>query len=138
MGVLTMMNRLRFIALCVSSFLLLPSSLSFSSGKSPTPIVKDVSNGRRKFLASSFAAVLFTNQPANAATDCFTDCFKNCKLIAPKDPYYCKSSCTEYCLQTDRIDGLSGSVSSAGGETGIFGTNTVLKGEDKPPQVKIP
>lgn len=31
-----------------------------------------------------------------------------------------------------------GSVSSTGGETGILGTTTVVKGEDKPPEVKLP
>ena len=33
---------------------------------------------------------------------------------------------------------MSGSTSSAGGEVGILGTSTVVKGEDKPPSVKIP
>ncbi|KAL3797181.1 hypothetical protein ACHAW5_006043 [Stephanodiscus triporus] len=73
-----------------------------------------------------------------AATDCFTDCLKNCKLIAPKDDQYCQGSCQEYCAQPDRTDGLSGSISSEGGETGILGTTTVVKGEDKPPGIKIP
>jgi len=75
---------------------------------------------------------------ADAAADCFKDCFKNCKLIAPKDPQYCQNNCQEYCAQSDRTDGLSGSVSSEGGETGILGMNTVPKGEDKPPEVKLP
>jgi hypothetical protein len=55
-----------------------------------------------------------------------------------KDPQYCQSNCQDYCAQEDRTDGLSGSVSSSGGETGILGTTTVVKGEDRPPQVKIP
>mmetsp|Transcript_29092 Transcript_29092/g.49613 ORF Transcript_29092/g.49613 Transcript_29092/m.49613 type:complete len:124 (-) Transcript_29092:130-501(-) len=63
---------------------------------------------------------------------------QECKLIAPKDPEYCQSSCSDYCSQTDRKDGLSGSISSENGETGILGTTTVVKGEDKPPQLKIP
>jgi len=29
-------------------------------------------------------------------------------------------------------------VSSEGGEVGILGFNTVVKGEDKPPEVKLP
>lgn len=76
--------------------------------------------------------------PANGATDCFSDCLKNCKLIAPKDPAYCQGQCQDYCDQPDRTDGLSGSVSSTGGEVGMLGFNTVVKGEDKPPEVKIP
>ncbi|KAL7490485.1 hypothetical protein ACHAWT_000066 [Skeletonema menzelii] len=130
--------------------LLIAQSSAFSGGKSSTPIINDcpatpapIDDGRRTFLkttATSFAAILFTNNhPANAAApDCFTDCIKNCKLIAPKDTEYCQSSCSEYCAQTDRKDGLSGSVSSENGETGILGTTTVVKGEDKPPQLKIP
>mmetsp|Transcript_13646 Transcript_13646/g.19430 ORF Transcript_13646/g.19430 Transcript_13646/m.19430 type:complete len:158 (+) Transcript_13646:56-529(+) len=129
--------------------LLIAQSWAFSGGKSSTPIINDCPStaatidGRRTFLtttASSFAAILFANNhPANAAApDCFTDCVKNCKLIAPKDPEYCQSSCSDYCAQTDRKDGLSGSVSSENGETGILGTTTVVKGEDKPPQLKIP
>ncbi|KAL7507473.1 hypothetical protein ACHAXN_004654 [Cyclotella atomus] len=76
--------------------------------------------------------------PSLAAADCFSDCLKNCKLIAPKDPQYCTSQCQDYCAQDDRTDGLSGSTSSSGGEMGILGTSTVVKGEDKPPQIKIP
>ncbi|KAL7475191.1 hypothetical protein ACHAW6_001119 [Cyclotella cf. meneghiniana] len=99
-------------------------------------------SSRRSFFHSTAAAVfvhmIISVEPSNAAADCFNDCFKNCKLIAPKDPQYCQINCQDYCSQTDRTDGLSGSVSSSGGETGILGTNTVVKGEDKPPQVKIP
>lgn len=76
--------------------------------------------------------------PANAAPDCLKDCLKSCKEIAPKDPAYCLDSCKSYCEQTDREDGLSGSVGSSKGETGILGTSTVVKGEDRPPSVKIP
>lgn len=95
-------------------------------------------------LASAFgcsaAAVALAALPevANAAPDCMKDCLKNCSLIAPKDPAYCKQNCDSYCEQDDRKDGLSGSVSSEGGETGILGTYTVVKGEDKPPSVKLP
>jgi hypothetical protein len=78
----------------------------------------------------------FMNPPsAWAAPDCFKDCLKNCKLIAPKDPDYCKATCDEYCSQEDRADGLSGSTSAASGEVGIlggaWGQGTVPKGEDK-------
>jgi len=77
--------------------------------------------------------------PAQAAkTECMSDCLKNCKLIAPKDSGYCNDNCSSYCAQEDRNDGLSGSVSSTGGEVGILGTGTVVKGEDKPPVFKLP
>lgn len=97
---------------------------------------------RRAALASfgaAGAALLFPPMQANAAgTDCMKDCLDNCKKIAPKDPTYCMDSCKEYCAQEDRTDGLSGSVSSDGGEMGILGTSTVVKGEDKPPSIKLP
>eukprot|EP00804_Cyclotella_cryptica_P013827 CCRYP_020882-RA/>CCRYP_020882-RA protein AED:0.10 eAED:0.10 QI:0/0.6/0.66/1/0.2/0.16/6/1318/488 len=85
----------------------------------------DVANSSRRSFLYSTAAAIFASTA-------------NCKLIAPKDPQYCQSNCEDYCSQPDRTDGLSGSVSSSGGETGILGTTTVVKGEDKPPQVKIP
>jgi hypothetical protein len=136
-----MMDR-RFFAL-VGLLLTAAHSSAFSGGKSSSAPILCPSTDRRAFLATSvgsFAAILFTNnRPANAAApDCMSDCVKNCKLIAPKDPEYCQSSCSDYCSQPDRKDGLSGSVSSENGETGILGTTTVVKGEDKPPQLKIP
>ena len=100
-----------------------------------------VSSRRRFFAAVTMAAsssVLCTEEVSAKEVDCFQDCFKNCKQIAPKDQQYCLDTCKEYCDQTDRRDGLSGSVSSEGGETGILGLNTVVKGEDKPPEIKIP
>ena len=52
-----------------------------------------------------------------------------------QDPSYCTDSCTDYCAQDDRTDGLSGSVSAQNGEVGIlggsFGQGTVPKGKDK-------
>lgn len=87
--------------------------------------------------------LLLHSQVASAKPDCYTDCYKNCIALAPKDNVYCSESCTDYCLQDDRQDGLSGSVSSEKGEVGIlggsFGTGTVVKGQDKPPVLgKIP
>ena len=87
--------------------------------------------------------LLLNSQVASAKPDCYTDCYKNCIALAPKDNVYCSESCTDYCLQDDRQDGLSGSVSSDKGEVGIlggsFGTGTVVKGQDKPPVLgKIP
>jgi len=77
-------------------------------------------------------------EPANAEVDCMKNCVKECKAVAPKDPEYCNSNCSDYCAQTDRNDGLSGSISSTAGEVGILGMTTVVKGEDKPPTVNIP
>ena len=52
-----------------------------------------------------------------------------------QDGQYCTDSCTDYCAQDDRTDGLSGSVSAQNGEVGIlggsFGKGTVPKGDDK-------
>jgi hypothetical protein len=82
-------------------------------------------------------------RPAYAAqSDCLGDCMKNCRLIAPNNDGYCRESCDDYCSQTDRTDGLSGSVSSASGEVnmlgGTYGIGTVVKGEDKPPVWNLP
>ena len=95
--------------------------------------------------AAAFASLLFgtTDEAWAAQADCMTDCVKNCKLIVPNDTSsYCQDSCREYCNQPDRRDGLSGSVSADGGEVGIlggtFGQGTVVKGQDKPPQIKLP
>eukprot|EP00571_Detonula_confervacea_P017478 CAMPEP_0172303460 /NCGR_PEP_ID=MMETSP1058-20130122/4994_1 /TAXON_ID=83371 /ORGANISM="Detonula confervacea, Strain CCMP 353" /LENGTH=173 /DNA_ID=CAMNT_0013014281 /DNA_START=96 /DNA_END=617 /DNA_ORIENTATION=- len=106
----------------------------------------DTTSSRRSFMTNISAtaatlfssAIVFGSSEANAATDCMSDCLQSCKLIAPKDPQYCQSNCQSYCDQPDRTDGLSGSVSSTGGEVGILGFNTVVKGEDKPPSVKVP
>jgi hypothetical protein len=99
---------------------------------------------RRQALGSAAAAAL-TFLPTSttlAAADCFQDCLTNCKVIAPKNPEYCQATCQQYCEQDDRTDGLSGSVSYSGGEVGIlggtFGTGTVVKGQDKPPVIKLP
>jgi len=114
------------------------SSSSASSSSSTTTAAS-----RRSFLAVIISSSLICSDvlsppKANAATDCFSDCLKSCKLIAPKDPQYCQSNCQEYCAQPDRTDGLSGSVNSTGGEVGILGITTVVKGEDKPPKVNLP
>jgi hypothetical protein len=96
--------------------------------------------------AATAALILMSSPPpraANAAVaDCMGDCLKNCRLVAPNNDGYCRESCDDYCSQTDRTDGLSGSVSAASGEVGIlggaFGTGTVIKGEDKPPVINVP
>jgi len=86
--------------------------------------------------------ILSSPTPTMAAADCSNDCTKNCKIIAPKDDKYCTDTCEDYCSQEGRTDGLSGSVSAQNGEVGIlggsFGQGTVLKGEDRPPSIKVP
>lgn len=70
-----------------------------------------------------------------AAVDCQKDCVKNCLIAAPNSGEYCTSSCSEYCDDPDREDGLSGSKSAAKGETGLFGGSidgTTIK--DLPPK----
>ena len=106
---------------------------------------KVTSPTRRKWIdkIKTSAALITTQQllwnspVALAKPDCYTDCYKNCNALAPKDNIYCSESCTDYCLQDDRQDGLSGSIGSEKGEVGIlggsFGTGTVVKGQDKPP-----
>ena len=104
----------------------------------------DAGSSRRTVLitsaSSASALVLQALLPAavEAAPDCVADCLKNCKAVAPKDPDYCMSNCRDYCAQEDRRDGLSGSVASDKGEMGILGSYSVIKGEDKPPGIKLP
>lgn len=59
-------------------------------------------------------------------------------LLFTQDSAYCLGNCKDYCDQDDRTDGLSGSKSSDGGEVGILGAGTVVKGEDKPPSFNLP
>lgn len=70
--------------------------------------------------------------------------------MAPRSYNYCQSSCEEYCAQTDRRDGLSGSVDSSAAEVGlasaydlgakVSGTAPVgvPYGEDKLPSLGLP
>jgi hypothetical protein len=85
-------------------------------------------------------------RPAYAAKDCYLDCITNCNRVAPGSGEYCKSSCNSYCLQDDRRDGLSGSVSSEGSELGwasaydlssrVTGQQRAVPyGEDRPPSL---
>eukprot|EP00545_Synedropsis_sp_CCMP1620_P015095 CAMPEP_0119014494 /NCGR_PEP_ID=MMETSP1176-20130426/9843_1 /TAXON_ID=265551 /ORGANISM="Synedropsis recta cf, Strain CCMP1620" /LENGTH=142 /DNA_ID=CAMNT_0006967683 /DNA_START=21 /DNA_END=449 /DNA_ORIENTATION=+ len=118
---------------------LAPTLVSLTGAYSVTPVSRrNAVAAGFSFLSAGVVAATAIPQVANAEPDCMTDCLKSCKLIAPKDPSYCLDNCKSYCEQEDRADGLSGSVSSANGETGILGTTTVVKGEDKPPQVNLP
>ena len=126
-----------------------PNSAATSTTETSTSAAS-VTSTRRSFFAAAVRdvaapvvgiAVASLSQPQPAAAkeaDCFEDCFQNCKRIAPKDQQYCLDTCRDYCDQSDRRDGLSGSVSSEGGEMGILGLSTVVKGEDKPPEFKMP
>lgn len=131
------MNQRMYLISWVTTLVLCVSPVySFSSSTDRRSVLRQI------LISSTATTSLIPAATAWAAPDCYSDCFKNCKLIAPKDLDYCKSTCQEYCEQPDRNDGLSGSVSSSGGETGIlggtFGQGTVPKGEDKPPSINIP
>ena len=111
------------------------------------PRTRDVVTQRRDFLgqiltAGTVATAVGRPEAAFAVADCFADCVKNCQKIAPKDNEYCVMTCNDYCVQDDRKDGLSGSVSAENGEVGIlggtFGQGTVPKGEDRPPSISLP
>ena len=74
---------------------------------------------RRQFIAQSAASLAVVGIAPSvvlAKEDCMKDCVSNCTRVAPGSADYCRQSCSEYCSQTDRTDGLSGSVSGEGGE----------------------
>ena len=95
----------------------------------------------KRIAALSLVLACCRPPDAFAIADCKKDCVKNCIRVAPGSKEYCQESCTGYCAQEDRTDGLSGSVSNTGGETGIFGGSpieggaSVVRGEDRPPQL---
>ena len=56
-----------------------------------------------KLAVSVGASFLLLNPAiASAQVDCNRNCYSNCTKVAPGSVEYCKSSCTEYCEQTDR------------------------------------
>lgn len=58
-----------------------------------------------KLAVAVGASMLILNPDlASAQVDCNRNCFSNCTKVAPGSVEYCKSSCTEYCEQTDRLD----------------------------------
>ena len=96
---------------------------------------------RRDFIGAAFLS-LATPMAASAVVDCLQDCLQNCARLAGGSKDYCKESCLDYCAQTDRKDGLSGSVSSDGAEFGFASSfknpfdkeqKGVVYGGDKPP-----
>ncbi|GMI25823.1 hypothetical protein TeGR_g4048 [Tetraparma gracilis] len=92
-------------------------------------------------LSAALLSPLASPTPAFAAADCLSDCTKNCSKLAPNDKSgYCASTCTDYCAEPDRTDGLEGSKSQDGGEVGILGAvgGTVVDGKDRPPSMKLP
>ena len=56
-----------------------------------------------EFAVTIGASLLILNPAiASAQVDCNRNCLGNCSKVAPGSLDYCKSSCTEYCEQTDR------------------------------------
>ena len=56
-----------------------------------------------EFAVTIGASLLILNPTvATAQVDCNRNCLANCSKVAPGSLDYCKSSCTEYCEQTDR------------------------------------
>ena len=96
---------------------------------------------RRDFIGAAFLATLATPMAASALVDCLHDCLQNCARLAGGSKDYCKDQCLDYCAQTDRKDGLSGSVSSDGAEFGwasafknpFAGQKPAVYGSDLPP-----
>ena len=89
-------------------------------------------------VAATASALLLSPMVTLAVVDCQSDCVKNCLIAAPGSADYCKSSCTDYCEDPEREDGLSGSKSASKGETGIFGGSidgTTVK--DLPPRSPV-
>ena len=103
---------------------------------------------RSLFTTASLAALVSVPLPSFAAVDCFQDCTSNCNRVT-KDFKYCQSSCAEYCLQTDRRDGLSGSVGNDGNDVGFLSAFDIeakitgkpklqVYGTDRPPALPLP
>ena len=100
---------------------------------------------RRALLrqAAGVALVGATPLVARAAADCMKTCLSNCARNAPGSGDYCKESCDDYCSQSDRKDGLSGSISTENAEFGFAssfklpgaaeGIQPSNYGDDKPP-----
>eukprot|EP00953_Heterococcus_sp_UTEX-ZZ885_P005331 3346-Heterococcus_DN1.PRE.1 len=106
---------------------LLLVALQSSTALLTTPAAK--LTARRSFLQSGFiAAAVIAAAPVAvlAKEDCMKDCLRNCNKVAPGSPDYCKESCTDYCAETNRKDGLSGSVSDEGGEVSIAPSESML------------
>jgi hypothetical protein len=58
-----------------------------------------------KLAVAVGASMLILNPDlASAQVDCNRNCLQNCTKVAPGSVEYCKSSCTEYCEQTDRLE----------------------------------
>jgi hypothetical protein len=94
---------------------------------------------RRQVARAWGCAALLNAAGVSAKTDCYKDCASNCARVYPGNGAYCAIECDGYCAQTDRKDGLSGSVSSEGGYVGLAsplrGGDTVEFGADAPPKL---
>ena len=88
-----------------------------------TALSPPTTTARREFLCHTAAAAttFVALQPLSAAAevDCLSDCLSNCRRLAAGSQEYCRTSCSDYCAQDDRKDGLSGSVSTEGAEFGF-------------------
>ena len=119
----------------ISLITLLLSLLSLSS----LSLSLSLSKNQKKYITTILTtSLIYFNdiENSNAIIDCNKDCVKNCIIQAPGSIDYCKLSCSEYCDQDDRHDGLSGSIDAKNGETGLFGGSidgTVTRQDDKPP-----
>ena len=72
---------------------------------------------RRAFLGQVTTAAAAMNLlpiAVEAAADCIQTCRKNCGRLAAGSRDYCEESCSDYCAQGDRKDGLTGSISTEG------------------------
>lgn len=103
---------------------------------------KNRPRGALKRRHAIIGALLSIPTQALAGADCIKDCTTNCNRVSGgKNDAYCGVQCEDYCGQTDREDGLSGSVSSSKGYLGWSSPlrlgSTVEYGEDRPPTVSI-
>ena len=72
--------------------------------------MKATTMGSRRDFLGAVAVVTMAPKAALAKKDCMEDCVQNCKRVAPGSKGYCESTCSDYCDQPDREDGLSGSI----------------------------
>jgi hypothetical protein len=56
-----------------------------------------------QFVVTAGASMLLLNPAVSSAVvNCNKNCEVNCNKVAPGSADYCRTSCTEYCEQTDR------------------------------------
>ena len=119
------------------------AQLAFAT--SITAMALPIEGGFLNRRSALIGAACLLPSPALAVKDCYLDCEQNCNRVAPRSGRYCEQTCGDYCLQDDRRDGLSGSVSNEGAEAGLLSAydlkskltgqapSGVVYGEDRPP-----